>query len=45
MNQTVLERRQAAILEMRFITLARAGKSIAAAYINNPPTPRVVWTR
>lgn len=45
MNQTILERRQAAILEMRFLTLARAGKPIATAYINNPPTPRVVWSK
>lgn len=45
MNPEILERRQAAILEMRFLTLARAGKPIAAAYVNNPPTPRVVWSK
>lgn len=43
MNPEILERRQAAILEMRFLTLARAGKPIAAAYVNKPPQPRISW--
>lgn len=44
MNDTILERRAAALLEIRFAALARAGKPIAAAYVNNPPTPRIRWT-
>lgn len=42
MNDSILERRAAALLEMRFRALARAGKPIAAAYVK-PPTPRVRW--
>lgn len=41
--QLTQQRREAALLAMRFITLARAGKPIAAAYVNNPPTPRIRW--
>ncbi len=43
MNPEILQRRAAAILEMRFAALARAGLPIAAAYLNNPPTPRIRW--
>lgn len=51
MNQTpeeraaeIRERRKEAIFQIRFRALARAGKPIAGAYLNNPPTPRVQWT-
>lgn len=39
----ILQRRQEALLAMRFRFFAREGKQIAEAYKNNPPTPRVVW--
>lgn len=42
--QEIWERRQEAILQMRFRALARVGKPVAGAYLNNPPTPRVQWT-
>jgi hypothetical protein len=42
---TILERRAAALLEMRFRALARAGKPIAGAYTPTVPQPRIVWTR
>lgn len=43
--ELTLERRAAALLSIRFAMLARTGKPIAAAYVNNPPTPRVVWNK
>lgn len=43
MNDTILERRAAALLEIRFRALARNGQPIAAAYVNNPPPLRIRW--
>ncbi len=43
MNDSILIRRAAALLEMRFRALARAGCAVAAAYVNNPPPLRVRW--
>ena len=40
---TTLERREAALLEMRFRALARAGTAVVGAYVNNPPTVRLRW--
>lgn len=41
----IWERRAAALLEIKFASLARAGLPIAAAYVNNPPTPRIRWAK
>lgn len=43
--ETVLQRRAANLLEIRFATLARAGKPIAGAYVNRIPPLRVVWSK
>lgn len=43
--ETVLQRRAAALLEIRFAALARAGKPIAGAYVNHIPPLRVIWSR
>lgn len=46
LNQSVRERREAVLLELRFRHLARAGKPIAAAYVITVPIvkrPRIVW--
>jgi hypothetical protein len=40
---TTLERRAAALLEMRFRALARAGKQVASAFAHTVPMPRIVW--
>lgn len=43
-NQSVRERREAALLEIRFRSLAREGMPVTAAYVNTPPMPRVQWS-